>query len=288
MKLGNVLPDWIWKAGLGALFLLLGSVGSWSQQPTAPSSSADATAAAIRELQQQVKELRSAMAEMRAESERYRAENAELQHELHSTRGASIASAGSPPVAAPPQDSYQLGSPGNTDPAPPQSATPNRTASVEDRVASLEESTQLVNSKVDDQYQTKVESASKYRVRLSGIVLLNLFSNHGATDNQDFPSYVTGSSAGTGNFGATMRQSEIGLEVFGPTLIGAKTSASLQADFAGGFPSTWNGVDSGIFRLRTASMRMDWKNTSLVAGQDNAFFSPAHPYVVRVARNTRA
>ncbi len=144
-------------------------------------------------------------------------------------------------------------------------------------MASLEESTQLVNSKVDDQYQTKVESASKYRVRLSGIVLLNLFNSHGDTDNLDFPSFVSGPSTGTGSFGATMRQSEIGLEVFGPTLAGAKTSASLQADFAGGLPSTWNGVDFGVFRLRTASMRMDWKDTSIVAGQDSAFFSPLSP-----------
>jgi hypothetical protein len=153
----------------------------------------------------------------------------------------------------------------------------NKTGSLEDRVASLEESTQLATSKIDDQYQTKLESASKYRVRLSGIVLLNLFNSHGATDNQGFPSFVTGPATGTGNFGATMRQSEIGLEVFGPTLAGAKTSGSLQADFAGGFPSTWNGVDSGIFRLRTASMRMDWKDTSVVMGQDNSFFSPLSP-----------
>jgi hypothetical protein len=34
----------------------------------------------------------------------------------------------------------------------------------------------LVQAKVDEQYQTKVESASKYRVRLSGIVLMNLLS----------------------------------------------------------------------------------------------------------------
>jgi hypothetical protein len=160
-----------------------------------------------------------------------------------------------------------------------QSAPPKQrqTGAVEERVASLEESSQLLNSKVDDQYQTKVESASKYRVRLSGLVLLNLFNSHGATDNQDFPSFVNGPSTGTGSFGATMRQSEIGLEVFGPTLAGAKTSGSLQADFAGGFLSTWNGINSGIFRLRTASMRMDWKNTSVVVGQDSAFFSPLSP-----------
>jgi hypothetical protein len=77
--------------------------------------------------------------------------------------------------------------------------------------------------------------------------------------------------------GATLRQSEIGLEVFGPTVFGAKTSGSLQADFAGGFTETWNGVNSSIFRLRTASMRLDWKNTSVVAGQDSFFAAPLSP-----------
>jgi len=135
----------------------------------------------------------------------------------------------------------------------------------------------LLNSKINDQYQTKVESASKYRVRLSGLVLVNLFSNRGTTDNQDVPSYVTGPNQGNGDFGATMRQSEIGLEVFGPTVAGAKTSGSLQADFGGGFPAGWNGVSMGIFRLRTASVRLDWENTSIVAGQDNLFISPFAP-----------
>jgi hypothetical protein len=276
VKQENGLPHEVRRASLAGLFLLLGSVSGWSQgsTPAVASSYSDSTAAAIHELQQQVKELRSAMAEMRSETEQYRAENAELRHQLQAAR--------TPPavaVAPRPGDSYQLAPSAHADPAPTQSAQPKakQPGTLEERVASLEESTQLVNSKVDDQYQTKLESASKYRVRLSGIVLLNLFNSHGATDNQDFPSFVTGPSNGTGSFGATMRQSEIGLEVFGPSLAGAKTSASLQADFAGGFPDTWNGVNSGIFRLRTASMRMDWKNTSVVAGQDNAFFTPLAP-----------
>jgi hypothetical protein len=269
---GNGLPHWMRRASLTGL-LLLGSASGWSQDTAPASRPSDSTAAAIHELQQQVKELRSAVAEMRSETEQYRAENAELRHELQASRSASVAA-----VVAAPRDSYQMAPSASPEPAP-QTAQPkaNRRASLEERVASLEESTQLVNSKVDDQYQTKVEGASKYRVRLSGIVLLNLFNTHGATDNQDLPSFVTGPSKGTGSFGATMRQSEIGLEVFGPIWAGAKTSASLQADFAGGFVNTWNGVDSGIFRLRTASMRLDWKNTSVVAGQDNAFFSPLAP-----------
>ena len=275
MKQGRGLPDWMRKTSLTGLLVLLSSVVGWSQEsgPAVASSQSDSTAAAIHELQQQVNELRSAMAEMRSETEQYRAENAELRHELRTARSPSATAAG-PPLGA----SYQPVPAGDADPPNSQPAPKASPAgSLEDRVASLEESSQLVNSKVNDQYQTKVESASKYRVRLSGIVLLNLFNSHGDTDNLDFPSFVRGPSTGTGSFGATMRQSEIGLEVFGPTLAGAKTSASLQADFAGGFPSTWNGVDSGIFRLRTASMRMDWKDTSIVVGQDGAFFSPLSP-----------
>jgi hypothetical protein len=278
VKQGNGLPDWMRQPALAGLLLLLGSVFAWSQEssPTMPSSQGDATAAAIHELQQQVNELRSAMAEMRSETEQYRAENAALRHELQAARG-PLASIAGPPA----RDPYPVAAGADADPAPtrgqgaPQKM--NQPGSLEERVASLEESSQLLNSKVGDQYQTKVESASKYRVRLSGLVLLNLFNSHGQTDNEDFPSFVKGPGTDTGSLGATMRQSEIGLEVFGPTWAGAKISGSLQADFAGGFPSTWNGVNSGIFRLRTASMRMDWKNTSVVVGQDNAFFSPLSP-----------
>jgi hypothetical protein len=130
---------------------------------------------------------------------------------------------------------------------------------------------------VDDQYQTKVESASKYRVRLSGIVLMNLASNQGVVDSIDLPTLAYGEAPGGsgGSFGATLRQSEIGFEAFGPTVAGARTTADLQLDLAGGFPPVPNGINSGLVRLRTATMRMDWTNTSVVVGQDAIFFSPA-------------
>jgi hypothetical protein len=86
-----------------------------------------------------------------------------------------------------------------------------------------------------------------------------------------------GPGSNQGSFGATLRQSEIGLEVFGPMLAGAKTSANVQFDFAGGFPSTPNGVNFGIARLQTGSLRLDWKQTSIIAGQDSLFISPLSP-----------
>jgi hypothetical protein len=253
--------------------LLLAGISAWGQTaaPAAPPSSDEAVTAAVRELQQQVSELRAAVAEMRSEAAQYRAETAELRHELQALRSQPSEVANQANPYAPTPSSQPSAAAAQTAP-PGQQVGP-----IEQRVANLEETTQLLNSKLEDQYQTKVESASKYRVRLSGIVLMNLFSNRGTTDNQDVPSLVYGPNQGNGNFGATLRQSEIGLEAFGPMLAGAKTSANLQADFAGGFPSTWNGVNSGIFRLRIASARMDWAHTSVVVGQDDLFISPLSP-----------
>src|ERR1019366_5145727 len=140
-----------------------------------------------------------------------------------------------------------------------------------EHAASLEEEYKLLSG--------KVESASKYRVRLSGIVLMNLASNQGVVDTIDLPTlaYARPPGGSGGSFGATLRQSEIGLEAFGPTVAGAKTTADLQLDLAGGFPSIPNGINSGLVRLRTATMRMDWTNTSVVVGQDAIFFSPNSP-----------
>ena len=176
------------------------SRGLAQQAPSNPSAQSDATAAAVRDLQEQVQQLRDAVSEIRSEAAQYRAETAELRRELEQSRNqATVATA--PAVAAP-----------ATEPVSSQ------TASLDNRVAALEDSTHLLSAKVDDQYQTKVESASKYHLRLSGIVLMNLFSNRGVTDNQDVPNWATGASPSDpqGNFGATLRQSQIGLEAFGP------------------------------------------------------------------------
>jgi hypothetical protein len=264
---GKNLSDRIRKSCVVAL--LLGAVSAWSQETpkTAPPSAtqADSMTAAIEQLQEQVKELRDAVVEVRSEAAQYRAETADLRRELQATRSQLAAATPAPSATATPV----------VDGAAPGSEAPP----LEDRVAALEESSQLVSGKVDDQYQTKVESASKYHVRFSGILLLNLFSNRGSTDTQDFPSYVNSPNgySSDGSFGATLRQSELGFEVFGPTVAGAKTSGEIQFDFSGGFPTLDNGVTFGLVRLRTASMRLDWEHTSVVAGQDNFFLSPLSP-----------
>ena len=274
MKIGNRVPFRKCGVATAALSLMFASTPGFTQSTGSPPAAPppDEMASAIQELRVQVNELRSVVTEMRSEAAQYRQETQELRRELQATRSQlALTNPGAPSSGAQTPASMTAEAQPQSGGAPPRQ--------LEDRVASLEESSQLLNSKVDEQYQTKIESASKYRVRLSGIVLLNLFSNRGMADSQDVPTYATVPNPyySAGNVGATLRQSEIGLEVFGPRLLGARTEGNLQADFAGGFPFASNGVNSGLFRLRIASMRMDWEHTSIVAGQDNLFLSPQSP-----------
>jgi len=137
----------------------------------------------------------------------------------------------------------------------------------------------LLNARVEEQRQTKVESGSKFRLRLSGLALLNLFDTAGNVDNLDVPSIALPKFAGypTGGVGASVRQSIVGLTGIGPQLFGARTSADLQMGFYGGLPSGYNATTSGIANLRIARVRFDWEKTSVIGGLDTPFFSPNMP-----------
>jgi hypothetical protein len=225
----------------------------------------------VKQLQEQVNELRSIVSDLRAESEQRRAETRALRAALH-TAVAQMLPAGAPQSV----NAALQSSPGDTD----QTGTPDPGhADAGGRLAKLEEEYELLTGKVDDQYQTKVESGSKYRVRLSGMVLMNLFTNRGAVENADLPGLVDGPDplGRSNSTGLTLRQSQIGLEVFGPEVAGARTRGDVQVDFASGFPRVANGVAFGLMRLRTGTIRLDWAHTSVVAGQDAPFFSALSP-----------
>jgi hypothetical protein len=242
-----------------------------------------ALADAIRSLQVQVQTLNSQVNELRTDEQRWHAEARELRNELELTR-AQLAShpdalsyaesSTSPQKFLPPSANS------NVNPSNPAETTQTASATtLEQRLAELEDNQDLLDAKINEQSQTKVESGSKYRVRLSGIVLLNLFDTRGPVDNADFPQLAVPPTFGNSSnaFAATIRQSQIGLEVFGPEIAGARTSANVKFDFAGGFTDLPNGVSMGVVRLRTGAIRMDWANTSIIAGQDSLFFAPLIP-----------
>lgn len=260
-------------AAFAVAALMIFSSSSKAQQSTA--GPAD-PAVSIRDLQDQVRQLRSLVEEMKAENAQSRADMQQLRQDLQSTR----ALLEKPPAAVNGEAVARTGSTPATSTTPAEnSAASTQPNSLEQRVEKLEESASLNGSKIDEQYQTKVETASKYRARLHGIVLMNAFRSVGFSDSFDLPDYARPVLPGwpQASVGATLRQSEIGLEVFGPNIAGAKTSANVQFDFAGGFSNTGNAVNFGIVRLQTGNLRLDWKNTSVIAGQDELFISPLSP-----------
>jgi outer membrane murein-binding lipoprotein Lpp len=263
-----------------------------AESPSSRSSS-ESVSDSVRELREQVRELQAAVDGMRSDWQRARAETAELRRELDEVRAGTaprnavlrdtVVKSETPnsELAGSFQDSSQsvLQNGAPQDEKQDQKQDQRGDQKKGEHAASLEEEYQLLSGKVDDQYQTKVESASKYRLRLSGIVLMNLVSNQGVVDSIYLPTlaYARPPIDSGGSFGATLLQSEIGFEAFGPSVAGAKTRADLQLDLGGGFPAVPNGINSGLMRLRTGTMRMDWTNTSVVVGQDNIFFSPNSP-----------
>jgi hypothetical protein len=226
------------RGGLMMIAVLAASISQLCAQDASRASAATTSGAHsdVRELQDQVRELRAMVQDMRAENAQSRAEMQQLRQDLQTTR--ALLERPADQTTTPDQTAaYPVPASVTSTPAVTQATAPD---SIEERVQKLEDTTSLIGSKIDEQYQTKVETASKYRARLHGIVLMNAFRNLGNSDNLDLPTYAENVLPGwpQANLGFSMRQSEIGLELFGPTVAGAKTSADIQFDFAGGFPST--------------------------------------------------
>jgi len=128
-------------------------------------------------------------------------------------------------------------------------------------------------NRIDELAQTKVEASEKFPVRITGMALFNAYVNGRNNNNTENPTIASMYPAdATG--GATLRQSTLGLLFNGPrTFLGGKVSGSLYMDFFGGSTSSLN----HLFRLRTASIDLDWANTSIMAGQEKPLISQRDP-----------
>jgi hypothetical protein len=221
---------------------------------------------------QELEELRGQLQELRREVQSLREELRQVRSELAS---ATPASSGAPATPAAPAELVALAPP-TTPAALASSATPAAPAAPD---ADAVEEQHLIAAKVAEQHQTKVDSGSKYQVRLSGMALLSGFYTRGWVDDIDVAHTASAALPGepAGSFAATVRQSLVRLDVSGPRWRGAKASGDLQFDFFGGFPGSPEGVTAGLLRLRTANLRLDWPGTSVVAGQDAPFISPLSP-----------
>src|SRR5208283_3573623 len=121
-------------------------------QPPSPESMHEPVSDSVRELREQVGELQAAVAEMHSDWQRARAETAGLRNVVLSNAVAKVETGNSGAAAG----SLQSGIPQGQ-----RTESQKEAQKKAERTASLDEEYQLLSGKVDDQYQTKVESASK-------------------------------------------------------------------------------------------------------------------------------
>jgi hypothetical protein len=243
-------------------------VAFWSAKP--PVLIAQTLEEKVDNLARQVLQLSDVITELRSEVARSHQETRELRLQLSLVDAQSGSGSGVLP---------EVGQAGVENPNTARQEPSVAPASPEDRLTQLEDSLQLLDDRLEEHYQTKVESSSRYRVRLSGIVLMNAFTNYGRVDTLEVPDLALRTTpTDTGRtFGFSALQSQVGLETYGPELAGAKTSAGLQFDFFGISSNSQYASSWGSVRLRTAAVRMDWPKTSIIVSQDAPFISPLSP-----------
>lgn len=143
---------------------------------------------------------------------------------------------------------------------PPAAATPQETQAVD-------------HARIDELNQTKVESSQKFPIKITGMALFNAYlngANNGGAINPPAASLGTADSTG----GATLSQTTLGLLYNGPQIFDdGKVSGSLYMDFFGGSTASIG----HLLRIRTASINLDWTNTSIMFGQDKPIISPRDP-----------
>ena len=145
------------------------------------------------------------------------------------------------------------------------------------QVQDLRERQDMEESQIAVQEQTKVESESKYPVKVSGLILMNGFVNTSAVDSADTPALAV---PGSGSTGASMRQTILGLDVRGPHLFGARSHGDLRIDFNASAPAAGGysgGYGTNFVRLRTAHGALDWAHTEAFFSLDRPIISPNTP-----------
>jgi hypothetical protein len=257
--------------GYGMLVcLLLGWVGAGHTQAPAPLVSSGATDQSAALLEQRVDTISAALAATQQQIEQSQRQMLQLQQELVELRqqmsaagaGLSFAPGASPGAPSTPSPGVVTSS----------TATGANMAAIEERQQTLEAAVKLHD-------QTKLESRSKYPIRLSGLILFNGFLDRGVADNIDLPAYALeeSSTSGNGNFGASLRQTILGIEGDGPRIAGAHTSANINFDFFSNVSYTSYGTSAGAVRMRTASIDFDWANDSVQVGFVMPLISPLSP-----------
>ncbi len=153
-------------------------------------------------------------------------------------------------------------------------------STLREAVEQIKTDQEVTQSEVKTLQQTKVESASRYPVALTGLVLFNSYVVDGSVDNPALPliAIERGPYYPHHSLGATLNQTQLGLRATGPKFWTAHTAAQFAADFFDGANyASSTPLSVNYFHLRTAEIDIDWPNTQVTAGLESPLISSLSP-----------
>ncbi len=229
-----------------------------------------AQAASQESLAQQIQQLTDAMAKTQARVDESQRELNEMRKQLGELQRQMVqdGTASSAPAPSTAQNSSSTSAP------PASESTDASVQDIRDRLA-------VAESEITTHDQAKVESESKYPIKVTGMLLLNGFVNTSAVDLAATPTMAL---QGSGSAGASVRQTILGFDAQGPHLFGAHSFADLHVDFYGNPSSTtsattYSGYNSNtaFLRLRTVHAGLYWEHTQVYFSLDRPIISPEEP-----------
>jgi hypothetical protein len=251
---------------------LLGKVGALVLLVSVAATMLDAQTATQANVAERVAQLTDAMARAQAQLERSQHDLEQMRQQLIELQREMVANGTTAPATSPAAPD-QAGS--------PAVASADASESTAGAIDDLRERQALQESEIATQEQTKVESESKYPVKVTGLLLMSGFINTSAVDTPATPSVAVG---GAGSAGATVRQTILGFDARGPHLFGASSYADLRVDFYGSQAAAAPATSySGYFntnaalRLRTAHAGLDWNRTQVYFALDHPIINPDAP-----------
>ncbi len=239
------------------VLMLLGGCGCARAQSAAATETMQQTVerltAAMAEAQAQIDANQKALADMRQQLEALQKQMAAEKTASDPTTAAFALSAAAQAVGSQPTEAGSPGAPASPD-------------EIRERLA-------IDESQIATHDQIKVETASKYPLAVTGLILFNGFINTHRVDISAAPTYAL---PGSGSTGFSLRQTVLGFDARGPHLFGATSHADMRVDFfaTGAQPSY---AASGLLRLRTAHARLNWTNTEAFFALDRTILEPNAP-----------
>lgn len=135
----------------------------------------------------------------------------------------------------------------------------------------------LVQTQLAELAQTKVESTTRFPLKIFGTIHAHAFANSGTPNWLDVPNLVAAPVPDPGTFSMALRQTRIGFTADGPTLGTVRTSGVVALDFFGGIPGFQTGQVMGLPRVLVAFARFDGERAAMQVGQDHVLLAPRDP-----------